>query len=38
MTLVFVLLVLLAISVLSPMFGTDTRRSETVRRRGASLR
>ena len=38
MTPVVVVLVLLAISVLSPLFGTDTRRPETMRRRGAFLR
>ncbi len=38
MTLIIVLAVLITISVLSPFFGVDTRRRETMRRRGAFLR
>jgi hypothetical protein len=38
MTPIFVFATLLAISVLSPLFGADTRRPETMRHRGAFLR
>ena len=38
MTLIILLSALLALSIASPFLGEDTRRQETIRRRGSFLR